>query len=277
MGALMQFGRNGDSGQWERCRARPENRGRYNCHHVEHRMMRAEDAESLNMQVQEEAALGEHDAASSSLRKNAGRRSDGSDAGTAGSAARRGGGSKRAPLQNHRFPLRKMHTEVVGMLEERGITMDAIAESAYEEQSRYGIPYTVDDYRGFVDEVMHNPNVLSLTASGLALDDAVMNGTAPESLSQVMRADMPCYGVDEMIALSIANTYHPIGMTNYGYMDCAKTGISKKLDLDKNHVNVFADDIATALVACTEGLVMNKLVEREQAGLDEEYYDDEDE
>lgn len=239
--------------------------------------MSAEDAESLNMQTQEDAVRGEHDSAPSSLRKNADAVNTGSNAGTASAAMHRGGRNKRTPLQNHRFPLRQMHAEVVGMLEERGITMEAIAESAYEEQSRYGIPYSVDDYRGFVDEVMHNPNVLSLTASGLALDEAVMNGTAPKSLSQVMRADMPCYGVDEMIALSIANTYHPIGMTNYGYMDCAKTGISKKLDLDKTHVNVFADDIATALVACTEGLVMNRLVEREQAGLDEEDYDEEDE
>ncbi len=57
--------------------------------------------------------------------------------------------------------------------------------------------------------------------------------------------------------MAIAGTYSPIGVTNYGDVDCNKTDIAKRLDNQEDKVNVFADDIVNGIVGAIAGYVIN--------------------
>lgn len=66
------------------------------------------------------------------------------------------------------------------------------------------------------------------------------------------------FGVDETLALQIANIYGTIGATNFGYFDRVKSGIIKKFDTSPEHVNTFIDDLLAAIVAATCGKIAHK-------------------
>ena len=66
------------------------------------------------------------------------------------------------------------------------------------------------------------------------------------------------FGVDETLALQIANIYGTIGTTNFGYFDRVKKGIIAKYDSDKGHVNTFIDDLLAAIVAAVSGKIAHQ-------------------
>lgn len=157
------------------------------------------------------------------------------------------------------YPLQDMYNTLIAQLHKRGIDERDLAQAAYEQQAKYGIPYTLEDFVSFTNHVLHNVNVLNLAITGLSIDDNANGGNLPLTLSTVLRADMTCYAVDEVIAMAIANTYSPIGVTNFGNADCHKTAIAKKLDEQSNTINVFADDIINGIIGAIVGYVVNRL------------------
>ena len=50
----QQYGRN-DDGSWSVCKAKPENVGRYNCHHAEHQILSSTEAQTRNERAYEKA------------------------------------------------------------------------------------------------------------------------------------------------------------------------------------------------------------------------------
>ena len=79
-----------------------------------------------------------------------------------------------------------------------------------------------------------------------------------EPLAGIIRNDAGVFGVDETLALQIANIYGTIGTTNFGYFDRVKSGIIAKFDHDKVHVNTFIDDILAAIVAAVCGKIAHQ-------------------
>lgn len=57
---------------------------------------------------------------------------------------------------------------------------------------------------------------------GLELDRLATQGLIKEPLESIIMNDSGVFGVDEGIALNIANIYGTIGITNYGYIDREK-------------------------------------------------------
>ena len=84
---------------------------------------------------------------------------------------------------------------------------------------------------------------------GLELDRLAEEKKLKEPLLSIIRNDAGVFGVDEVLALQIANIYGTIGSTNFGYLDRVKYGLIKKFDEDKQHVNTFLDDLLGAIVA----------------------------
>ncbi|GAY73539.1 low temperature requirement C protein [Lentilactobacillus kosonis] len=97
---------------------------------------------------------------------------------------------------------------------------------------------------------MHKREVLNNAMVGLELDRLASQGLLKEPLESIVMNDSGVFGVDEGIALNIANIYGTIGVTNYGYIDRDKTGKIKALDEGKDDIsNTFIDDIVGAIVS----------------------------
>jgi len=93
----------------------------------------------------------------------------------------------------------------------------------------------------------------------LELDRLATEGQLKEPLQTIVARDAGVFGVDEGIALNMANIYGTIGVTNYGYVDKVKEGVIKKLDTDKSGVvNTFIDDLVGAIAAAVAAKIAHK-------------------
>lgn len=138
---------------------------------------------------------------------------------------------------------------VLAMLEERHIHIREMAALLYEIQSQYISTLTMDMCHDAIIKVLEKREVQFNILTGLVLDIAAEKKMLPETLNRMIESDYPMYGVDENIGFAIAGIYGTISMTNYGYLDKEKPGLISQLNNDKNQVNTFADDIASALIA----------------------------
>ena len=105
---------------------------------------------------------------------------------------------------------------------------------------------------------MHKRELLNNAMVMLELDRLTEAGAVAEPLSSIIKNDAGVFGVDETLALQIANIYGTIGTTNFGYFDRVKKGIIAKYDTDAGHVNTFIDDLLAAIVAAVSGKIAHK-------------------
>lgn len=85
----------------------------------------------------------------------------------------------------------------------------------------------MEDVKKDTIDVLHKREVLNNAMVGLELDRLATEHKIKEPLESIIMNDSGVFGVDEGIALNIANIYGTIGITNYGYIDREKTGITK--------------------------------------------------
>ncbi|MCK8825555.1 phosphatidylglycerophosphatase A family protein [Fuchsiella alkaliacetigena] len=140
---------------------------------------------------------------------------------------------------------------VIELLNKRGVTVEPIAEIAYDLQVPYNPELTLEDCIIGVEEVLGKRDVQYAILTGIALDKLAENGALDEPLASIIKSDEPLYGIDESLAMAIANIYGTIGVTSFGYLDKKKVGLIKKLDndLQKGRVNTFLDDIVAGVAS----------------------------
>lgn len=137
-----------------------------------------------------------------------------------------------------------------GLLLERGITIDSIAELVYYLQSKYHDDLTLETCRDNVNRVLTKREVQNAIITGIQLDMLAEEKKLKEPLQEIIEEDEGLYGVDEIIAFSIINVYGSIGFTNYGYIDKQKPGILARLnDKSTGEIHTFLDDIVGAIAA----------------------------
>ncbi|MEW9675983.1 phosphatidylglycerophosphatase A [Lentibacillus sp. L22] len=135
-------------------------------------------------------------------------------------------------------------------LNDRGVTVDDIAELVYYLQAKYHDDLSMEDCKFNVDRVLTKREVQNAILTGIQLDKLAEVGKLDYPLQQTIETDESLYGVDEIIALSIVNVYGSIGFTNYGYIDKQKPGILKRLnDKSTGECHTFLDDIVGAIAA----------------------------
>lgn len=145
---------------------------------------------------------------------------------------------------------RKLATTARKHLEERGVTIDHIADLVYFLQHPYIDNLTKDLCRENVERVLAKREVQNAIITGIQLDRLTEKKQIDEPLLSILAEDESLYGIDETIALSIVNVYGSIGFTNYGYIDKLKPGILKKLnDKSTGECHTFLDDIVGAIAA----------------------------
>ncbi len=150
-----------------------------------------------------------------------------------------------------------MYERCVAYLDQRGVTLDDIADCVLFLQQRYHPELTLAQCRNVVEEVLHKREVQYALLTGIGIDVAVENHRFLDpQLEMIVQADAPLYGIDEVLAYGICNLYGSIALTNYGYIDKCKPGIIEKLNRDHAvNCHTFLDDIIGAVAASAAGKI----------------------
>lgn len=163
-------------------------------------------------------------------------------------------------MNNPRFkyPDTKAYEFVTQRLNERGVKLADLAQIVYDTQKNFEPALTLEACQKYLIDTLHKRELLNSAMVALELDRLTEEGAVAEPLASIIKNDAGVFGVDETLALQIANIYGTIGTTNFGYFDRVKTGIMAKFDHDKQHVNTFIDDILAAIVAAVCGKIAHQ-------------------
>lgn len=145
------------------------------------------------------------------------------------------------------------------LLEDRGVTVDQIAELVYFLQVKYVPDLDIEHCKHNVNRVLKKREIQNAIITGIQLDILAEEKKLISPLQEIIKEDEGLYGVDEIIALSIVNVYGSIGFTNYGYIDKLKPGILEKLnDKSSGKCNTFLDDIVGAIAAAASSRLAHR-------------------
>lgn len=150
---------------------------------------------------------------------------------------------------------------VKGLLLERGVTIEAIAEIVVFAQEKYQPNLTVEKAIVVIEEILTKREVQNSIVTGVELDKAAEEGRIADPYLQAMIAgDDGLYGTDEVINFGIVNNYGTVAFTNFGYLDKVKPGIIGILDAHQpdGKVHTFMDDIVCAIAASACGKLAHK-------------------
>lgn len=159
---------------------------------------------------------------------------------------------------------------VVGLLNRRGVSLDAIADIAFLLQRPYNDQLEKKQCLESVEQVLRKREVQHAIITGVALDELAEQKCLPKPLQTIMEVDEPLYGIDEILALSITNVYGTIGLTSFGYLDKTKMGVMGKLNRHNGGIHVFLDDLVAGIAAAASARIAheNPDMERYRADLE---------
>jgi len=147
----------------------------------------------------------------------------------------------------------------IELMNQRGVTIDDIAELVYFLQKNYHENLQYEDCKENVLRVLSKREVQNAVLTGIQLDILAENNQLTEPLQTIIATDESLYGVDEILAFSIVNVYGSIGFTNYGYIDKLKPGILKYLnDKSTGKCHTFLDDIVGAIAAAASSRLAHR-------------------
>ncbi|WP_137596852.1 phosphatidylglycerophosphatase A family protein [Paucilactobacillus kaifaensis] len=161
-------------------------------------------------------------------------------------------------IDSFKYPDTKAYEYVVAALAAKGVTYKEIAKITYELQQQFLPDIELKEYEEATIDVMHKRELLNNVMVSLYLDKMATEHKLDEPLQSIVAHDAGVFGVDETLALQIANIYGSIGVTNYGHVDRVKPGIIGKLDRDRDSVNTFIDDVVGGIAAAVAGKLAHK-------------------
>jgi len=150
---------------------------------------------------------------------------------------------------------------IVKKITGRGVAIEKIAELTHLLQSKYHENLTIADCMTHVLAVLRKREVQNAILTGIALDELAEKKLLESPLQELIAKDCGLYGVDEILALSIVNVYGSIGLTNFGYIDKAKYGILKELDVKDDTAGIchtFLDDLVGAIAAAAASRIAHR-------------------
>ena len=143
-----------------------------------------------------------------------------------------------------------MYEKCVKLLEERGVTLDDIAELVLFLQGKYHPDVLKDEVLLMVKGVIAKREVQHAILTGIMIDKIAESDVEMDAdLRRILLADESLYGIDEVLAYGICNLYGSIALTNYGYIDREKPGILANINDHGKQCNVYLDDIVGAIAA----------------------------
>ena len=149
---------------------------------------------------------------------------------------------------------------------ERGVTIQDIAEIAFNQQSRYNKDITMNSCIESVEKVLTYRDIFHMVQLAIEIDRLTEEGAFRSPIQDIMKADLGMFGIDELFGLDIASYYGVIGQTNFGDIDVNKPGIIRKLNSEgkkEKRCHTFLDDVVGALAAAASTRVAQIISENE--------------
>lgn len=138
-------------------------------------------------------------------------------------------------------------------LKERGVSIESIAEIAYNQQKKYSPNTRMSDCIKSVKKILSYTDVFHLVQLSIEIDRLTEEKAFRFPIQDILLSDLGMFGVDEIVGLRISSLFGTIGQTNFGDIDVNKPGIVRELnDLGKINPNVchtFLDDVVGAIAA----------------------------
>ena len=150
---------------------------------------------------------------------------------------------------------------VIKKFNDRGVTLEQIAELTYFLQVNYYEGLTLDVCLQNVKAVLKKREVQNAVLTGIRLDELAEMKLLEGPLQEMVDQDYSLYGIDEILAFSILNVYGSIGFTNYGYIDKLKPGILGEIDKrgkTEGCCQTFMDDLVGAIAAAAASRIAHR-------------------
>lgn len=154
----------------------------------------------------------------------------------------------------------------------RGVTIQDIAQIAFNQQSRYNKNISMKTCIESVEKILSYRDIFHIVQLSIEIDRMTEEGKFRGPIQDIMRADLGMFGIDEVFGLNIAAMYGTIGQTNFGDIDVNKPGIVKKLNDDgkSERCHTFLDDVVGALGAAASTRVA-QIVSEDESTKDPNY------
>ena len=139
---------------------------------------------------------------------------------------------------------------VIQKINERGVTLEQIAQLTYFLQSNYYEGLTLDVCLHNVKAVLKKREVQNAVLTGIRLDELAEMNLLGEPLQEMVDHDYSLYGIDGSI-----------GFTNYGYIDKLKPGILGEIDKKgkaEGCCQTFMDDLVGAIAAAAASRIAHR-------------------
>lgn len=144
-------------------------------------------------------------------------------------------------------------THAIALLEDRGVSLEDIAECARYLQADYHVDLRTEELLDSVKKVISKREVQFAIMTAVELDRQAEKGTmVDKELENLVESDAPLYGTDEVLAYGICNLYGSIALTNFGFIDKKKYGVIDRLNREgkkRGICHTFLDDIVGAIAA----------------------------
>ncbi|RFU66731.1 phosphatidylglycerophosphatase A [Peribacillus glennii] len=152
-------------------------------------------------------------------------------------------------MSHNRVHSREVTKAAKHALEDRGVSIESIAEIVYEMQFPYNEGLTLDDCIVSVEKVLVKREIQHAILVGVELDRLAEQKKLSEPLQSIVESDEGLFGVDETIAFGAVLGYGSIAVTTFGHLDKYKIGIIRDLDTKKSDkVHTFLDDMVYILM-----------------------------
>ncbi|MCD4826895.1 MAG: phosphatidylglycerophosphatase A [Acholeplasmataceae bacterium] len=150
------------------------------------------------------------------------------------------------------------------LLLKRGVTIDAIAEISYMQQSKYSDDVSRAICVESVEKILSLRDVFHHVQLAAEIDRLAEENKFQGPIQDIIMEDLGLFGVDETLGLDVSGLYGTIGQTNFGDIDVNKHGIVQRLnDAGKEDgiCHTFLDDIVGAIAAAASTRVAQVLNE----------------
>jgi phosphatidylglycerophosphatase A len=152
-------------------------------------------------------------------------------------------------------------------LQERTVSVEEIAEIAYNQQKKWSDNISMRDCIDSVEKILSLRDVFHIVQLGAEIDRLADEKAFKGPILDVLLQDLGMFGIDELFGLELAGMYGTIGKTNFGDIDVNKPLAVDRLNGDgkteHGMCHTFMDDIVGALAAAASTRVAQMINEIE--------------
>lgn len=171
------------------------------------------------------------------------------------------------------FTRREMFEYNKKTLRKRGVSLEAISEITFQQQSKYTDDISREICLESVEKILSLRDVFHHVQLAAEIDRLAEKKMFQGPIQDIIYEDLGLFGIDETMGLDVSGLYGTIGQTNFGDIDVNKQGIVKRLNeagKEDGICHTFLDDIVGAIAAAAStrvAQIANEEIAHEEVGV----------